>query len=88
MVKKRKRNPITPEERARWKETERKLLERIRYHEAKLAEEGKSPDLGDTPPATPEELARIAQSQDRLLERIRYHEAKLAEERGENAKPA
>jgi hypothetical protein len=36
---KRKKIKITPEERARWAETQRKLLERIRYHEARLAEE-------------------------------------------------
>ena len=87
-MKKRKKSPITPEERARWEETDRKLLARIRYHEAKLAEEGRSTDPGDIPPATPEELARIAKSGDRLLERIRYHEAKLAEGRGEKPKPA
>ena len=38
-MKKKKRIKITPEERARWDENQRKLLERIRYHEAKLAEE-------------------------------------------------
>jgi hypothetical protein len=36
---KKKRIKTTPEEWARWEENQRKLLERIRYHEAKLAEE-------------------------------------------------
>jgi hypothetical protein len=38
-VKKRKKTRLTAEDWARFRETERKLLERIRYHEAKLAEE-------------------------------------------------
>ena len=38
-MKRRKRVKTTPEEWARWEENQRKLLERIRYHEAKLAEE-------------------------------------------------
>ena len=36
---KRKKSRLTAEDWARFKETERKLLERLRYHEAKLAEE-------------------------------------------------
>lgn len=40
---KRKRKKMTPEERAAWEaryeEGQRKLLERIEYHKAKLAEE-------------------------------------------------
>ena len=40
---KRKKGKMTPEERAAWEaryqETQRKLQERIAYHEAKLAEE-------------------------------------------------
>jgi hypothetical protein len=36
---KKKKSRFTAEDWARFKETERKLLERIRYHEAKLAEE-------------------------------------------------
>lgn len=36
-----KRKKTSAEQWARWRETERKLLERIRYHEAKLAEERK-----------------------------------------------
>jgi hypothetical protein len=39
MKKKRKKGTVTPEERARWRENQRKLAERIAYHEAKLAEE-------------------------------------------------
>ena len=38
-MKKRKKSRITPEMEARWAENQRKLLERIRYHQAKLAEE-------------------------------------------------
>jgi hypothetical protein len=38
-VKKRKKSRLTAEDWARFRETERKLLERIRFHEAKLAEE-------------------------------------------------
>ena len=38
-MKKRKKSRLTPEDWARFRETERKLLERIRYHQAKLAEE-------------------------------------------------
>jgi hypothetical protein len=39
MKKKRKKGSITPEERARMDENQRKLAERIAYHKAKLAEE-------------------------------------------------
>jgi hypothetical protein len=38
-MKKRKKSRLTAEDWARFRETERMLLERIRYHEAKLAEE-------------------------------------------------
>jgi hypothetical protein len=37
--KRKKMPPISPDERARWDENQRKLAERIAYHQAKLAEE-------------------------------------------------
>ena len=38
-MKKKKKIKTTPEEWARWEENQRKLGERIAYHQAKLAEE-------------------------------------------------
>ena len=39
MGKKRKRTGFSPEQLARFEESQQKLLERLAYHEAKLAEE-------------------------------------------------
>lgn len=70
----RKKTTPRPDWEERHQRTQRLLLERIAYHEAKLREEGREPLPGD--------------SDELLRRRIAYHEARLVEERRERARRA
>jgi hypothetical protein len=94
--KKRKRTDGTQsaEFRASFERSQRKLAERIAYHEARASasERGEDPDAVDPNDVDVSSILRLSRaesferSQRKLAERIAYHEARIAAgQRGEDA---